>query len=178
LTSFFRIEKNYDVCKFTGSLMCRRWCHLGDRRVLPHRLVLEWDDKQYRVCRAVADFLDDIHIQPIINIEQVNPLLFDGVPALHQVRLFRKSIATLVDKAMSKPSTAPLAASVLNGVLGSDRLHLSLCSNFYSMRDLCSVAKGEMIAVLYDAYDNLRLIVPKRPKMPSDQISAGDKAFS
>lgn len=161
-SSLFRLDKNYDICKFTGSLMCKRWCHFGEKRILPYRLLLEWDHRPHRVSRIAADFLDEISSSAIINIDVINPLLFDGVPSLHQVRIFRKSIATLLDRAMSKPETSALASGIINALLGSNRLHLCICSTFYSIQDLAQVANGELIQQLYNVYDSLRAIVPKK----------------
>jgi hypothetical protein len=165
VANLFRFEKNYDVCRFTGALYCRRWCHHGDRRVLPHRLVFDWDLKPHKVCRQAAAYLDSIYTFGFINVDLANPLLFDGVPALRQVKLFRRSIATLVDRALSKRSTYHMAIEAISMTIGTSRLHLCFCSNFYSIEDLVDVSKGGLVKKLYELYDKLRQIVPRKNKV-------------
>lgn len=158
-------KKNFLPCKLTGGLFCKRWCHSDERRILPAKLVLDWDPTPQRVCRQAAMFIDMIWSLPIINLDAINPMIFDCIPAMKQVKLFRRSISTLVDRCLSHPSYASQAFEAIADIIGdgdhnqnddvdigydvkrfssltngfAHSLHLCLCSNFYSMQDLYEI---------------------------------------
>lgn len=163
-SSLFGFDKNYRPCRYTGALFCQRWCHSDDRRTLPHKVLLEWDVRPRRVCRQVALFLDHIYSQAILNIDFINPLLFEAVPSLKQVKVFRRSITTIVDKAMSHEKYAATLSEAILSILGSDRLHLGMCSNFFSLQDLVETADGSLMERLYHLYDKLKEILPRKVK--------------
>eukprot|EP01035_Chromulina_nebulosa_P019015 gene19015-24835_t len=166
-SSFFGLQKNYLLCKFTGALFCRRWCHGDDRRILPHRMLSAWDSSLQRVCRIAAEFLDIHWSQPLTDIGRVNALLYEGVPALRQIKLYRRSIAALIDRALNHPTHITPAYDVVTAALGPDRLHLCACVSYYSMQDLIEVQSGVLLQRLVDLYSELRAIIPRKNKSES-----------
>lgn len=132
-------------------------CHRDDRRMIPYRMLQFWDAKLHRVSRPAALFLDQVRAQPILNIQQLNPLLFEGVPLLRNCYRLRVQIAHLIDaicgvrKARNRPSpgTAAKLRNAIGRAFGSlSRGHLCVTADLYSLEDLLQIQSGRLMPTL------------------------------
>lgn len=49
ISNMFGFDCNYLSCRYYGGLFCKRWCHNGELRSVPVRLLQYWDNKSYKV---------------------------------------------------------------------------------------------------------------------------------
>ena len=71
------------LCKYNGQYYCFD-CHIDDERVIPSRVLFNWDFRRHRVCRASCEFLDSIAESAVLNIEETNPALYMYIPELEE----------------------------------------------------------------------------------------------
>lgn len=142
------------MCSFFGGLFCRRWCHEGgsgegsssSKRVIPSRLLRQWDVKAVRVCKLAASFLDRIAELPLLRIREANALLVDGVPRLKQALIMQKGLRSLLPRALW--ADAEGCMDRLLQLLGPSRQHLALADGLFSLNDLLDVQNGQIKKVL------------------------------
>ena len=135
--------KNYALCRFFGGLFCKKWCHRGDHRPIPHRVVHFWDCKAYSVCKLAALFIDKVWDKPLLSLSKANPLLFDGVQGLQQVVECKKVISSLLPLIFfDNPEKIILA---LSKTITKSRSHLLFTDDLYSMDDLLAVYNGTLV---------------------------------
>jgi hypothetical protein len=145
-------------------LFCKRWCHYGEHRVVPHRLLNYWDQKPHRVSRQAAAFLDEVWTRPILHLGAINPLLYEGLPALRGARALRAQAARLLAAALDVGSdsegvigTARVAVDSLVA-LGPRRVYLCVSEELYSMADLLGAqAGGEVVPELQRLVEALKI---------------------
>lgn len=74
------------LCKFDGHHYCYE-CHLDDERVVPARVLFNWDFRKHRVCIRSCEFLDSIEFSPVLNVEEINRALYHYIPELEQAKV-------------------------------------------------------------------------------------------
>ena len=74
------------LCKFDGGYYCYE-CHLDEERLIPARILMNWDFRKHRVCLRSAEFLDSIETMPVLNVEETNKALYHYIPELEQTRV-------------------------------------------------------------------------------------------
>lgn len=147
---FLGLDRNFQPCRFHGGLFCRKWCHADERRQIPHRMLLHWDHNAHRVSKQAARFLDALWSQPMLLLSSVNPLLYEGVPALRLARNMRGRAVQLI-KGMLRSDAYVERQDVVDliiGILGPEQAHLCLSKELYSIADLVGVHTGDMLAAL------------------------------
>ena len=163
ISTFFGLEKNFQPCRYHGGLFCRRWCHSNEHRVIPHRLLNFWDAVAHRVSRQSAAFLDDVWRHPVLHLSSINPLLYEGLPALRAVRGMRGQLARLLRESLSEDAVAGGAPRAREAVaslawLGEQRLYMCVSEELYSLADLLEVQSGggDLVPALSALVDALR----------------------
>ena len=125
--------------------------------MIPYRMLQFWDGKLHRVSRPAALFLDQIKAQPILNIQQLNPLLFEGVPMLRNCYRLRVQITHLIDticggrKVRNRPlpgTAAKLRSAICRSFGSLSRGHLSVTAELYSLEDLLQIQSGRLMPTL------------------------------
>ena len=78
------------LCKYNGQHYCFD-CHLGDERIIPARVLFNWDFRKHKVSMASREFLDSIENAVVLNVQEVNKALYMYIPELEKalVRSFR-----------------------------------------------------------------------------------------
>ena len=71
------------LCKYNGQHYCFD-CHIDDERIVPSRVLFNWDFRRHRVCRASCEFLDSIADSAVLNVEESNPALYMYIPELEE----------------------------------------------------------------------------------------------
>eukprot|EP00736_Rhodelphis_marinus_P009579 Rmarinus@m.19428 len=128
-------------CAYTGLYYCKG-CHANDKHVIPARIILKWDFKQYPVCRWAKDMLAAVHTQPVLDITVVNSQLYEAVPALYDLQNLRLQLFLMRHYILSCPEKERLL-----GWLGG-REHLMMDTECYSLQDLCDVPGGVLASSL------------------------------
>ena len=156
----FGWDKNYSLCRWFGGLCCKQWCHKGQARPLPHRMLYCWDFKEYKVSRIAAAWIDRLWSQPLFDVLQWNALLVEGVPILQQFLLVQKQLVRLLSL------TAPIWIEkrqdekywrLIEQRVGVDRLHLITNIGLLSMDDMVMIQSGVLGKVLAQLYGDICL---------------------
>jgi hypothetical protein len=82
------------LCKYNGQHYCYD-CHIDDERVIPARVLFNWDFRKHRVCRASCEFLDSISEAAVLNMEESNPALYMYIPEMEEAQKLRQQLNSL-----------------------------------------------------------------------------------
>lgn len=74
------------LCKFDGHYYCYE-CHLDEERLIPARILMNWDFRKHHVCVRSSEFLESIETMPVLNVEETNGVLYHYIPELEQTRV-------------------------------------------------------------------------------------------
>ena len=92
------------TCYYTGQYYCHE-CHLQELRIIPARVLFNWDFKRYHgeetveikptrnshvyilVSVGSCEFLDSVEYMPELDISKANNALYNYVPDLEQCRV-------------------------------------------------------------------------------------------
>ena len=89
-------KKNYRYCEYSHCYYCVR-CHTNQLSPLPSRMIHHWDFKMYPVANVCKQYLDCIADQPVVCLAAVNPLMFDQVAELRELRELRLKLSYIYD---------------------------------------------------------------------------------
>ncbi|XP_027019038.2 pleckstrin homology domain-containing family M member 1 [Tachysurus fulvidraco] len=84
------------LCEFSGQYYCDS-CHQGDITIIPSRMVHNWDLRAREVSRQAMKLLTDIEQEPLIDLDVLNPDLFDHTDTMARVQCFRQRLRLLGD---------------------------------------------------------------------------------
>lgn len=103
------------LCKYNGQHYCSD-CHHDDERVIPARVLFNWDFRKHSVCMASGEFLDRIHYTQLLDIEDVNRALYLYIPEVDEARVslfvsFYLFVVTISLSPSLSPSLPPLSLS-------------------------------------------------------------------
>ena len=146
---FFGLDQNYQPCRYTGGLFCKRWCHSNDHRVIPHRMLLYWDCVPHRVCQQVSKFLDIVLDKPILNLNSINSLLYEGIPYLNNLKNLRLRATSVLETMLEfDPERAlDITSSILQKYI-----YLVVAHDYFSMKDLISIDRQPELHRLLSFY--------------------------
>uniref|UniRef100_A0A8D0GIZ6 Pleckstrin homology domain-containing family M member 3 n=1 Tax=Sphenodon punctatus TaxID=8508 RepID=A0A8D0GIZ6_SPHPU len=82
------------VCSYSGWYYCST-CHVDDNFLIPARLVHNWDTSKYKVSKQAKEFLEYVYEEPLIDIQQENPMLYRHVEPLTTVVRLRQQLKSL-----------------------------------------------------------------------------------
>lgn len=74
------------LCKYSGRHYCFD-CHCDDERVIPARVLFNWDFRKHKVCVASAQYLDRIRHTKLLDIQQINKALYLYIPEIEETRV-------------------------------------------------------------------------------------------
>uniref|UniRef100_A0A2K6F3K5 Pleckstrin homology domain-containing family M member 1 n=1 Tax=Propithecus coquereli TaxID=379532 RepID=A0A2K6F3K5_PROCO len=84
------------LCAFSGLYYCDI-CHQDDASVIPARIIHNWDLTKRPVCRQALKFLKQIQAQPLINLQLVNPSLYEHEEQMRLIGRSREQLKLLGD---------------------------------------------------------------------------------
>ncbi|CAH1772702.1 unnamed protein product [Owenia fusiformis] len=125
------------VCSYDGAYYCYE-CHENDEYVIPSRIVQNWDLRKHKVCKFTKDFLHEIEEQPLINIQQCNPKLYEHVNELNDIKLLRTQLSSL--KSYLFTCKQSIADDLRKRVWPKEYLYNDI--HMYSLADLLQVQNG------------------------------------
>ncbi|KAM9047079.1 differentially expressed in FDCP 8 homolog isoform 4-T6 [Megaptera novaeangliae] len=148
-------------CDYTGQYYCSH-CHWNDLAVIPARVVHNWDFEPRKVSRGSMRYLALMVSRPVLRLREINPLLFNYVEELVEIRVLDAAGATLFatqqeagvghgqklrqDILLMKPyfitCREAMAARLLLQL--QDRQHFVENDEMYSVQDLLDAHTGRL----------------------------------
>ncbi|XP_076471617.1 differentially expressed in FDCP 8 homolog A-like [Babylonia areolata] len=119
------------LCEYNGRYYCDL-CHWNDLMYLPAQILLNWEFEKYKVCRASKQFLKLMMRKAVINVQEVNPMLFNYVEQLSDIKNLREELLMMKRYILACPTA--MQAKLLLQL--SSRPHFVECSDRYSLQDL------------------------------------------
>ncbi|XP_028674431.1 pleckstrin homology domain-containing family M member 1 [Erpetoichthys calabaricus] len=126
------------LCEFSGQYYCDS-CHQDDEAIIPSRVIHNWDLQKRVVSRQAVEFFAQIQFEPLINIENVNPSLYDHTEQLASIYESRQKLKLLGDYLMTCRSGAMKKMQAKM----EKRTYLLESAHLYSIADLEEVAEGQ-----------------------------------
>ena len=80
------IYGEFSVCAYDACYYCYE-CHTGDEHAIPARIIYNWDLRKHRVAKFTKLFLLKIEEEPLFNIDETNPTLYNAVNELNNVKV-------------------------------------------------------------------------------------------
>lgn len=134
-------------CDYTGLYYCSA-CHWNSLAVIPARVIHNWDFEPRAVCQASLQLLRITAEKPLINLEQLNPILFSKVQELSLVKRLRQEL-----QGIRKYLVVCREAVDKHLLWKFDRPHLLDNTELYSLQDLVDTCSGDLPSRLHDIVD-------------------------
>ncbi|XP_077864186.1 differentially expressed in FDCP 8 homolog, partial [Saccoglossus kowalevskii] len=135
------------LCDYSGSYYCEE-CHWNDCEIIPARVVHNWDFEPKKVSRQSRQFLKLMMKKAVIRIHDINPMLFNYVEELGQIRKLREDI--LIMKLYFLSCKNALESRIL--LLLKERQHFVDNSEIYSLQDLKDTNDGVLLSELHEIH--------------------------
>uniref|UniRef100_A0AAY4CNN1 RUN domain-containing protein n=1 Tax=Denticeps clupeoides TaxID=299321 RepID=A0AAY4CNN1_9TELE len=126
------------LCEFSALYYCDS-CHRGDLTAIPSRMVHNWDLTPREVSRQAMKLLAQVRHEPLLNLDLLNPDLFDHTETMATVRELRQRLRLLGDYLLICRS------GVLRKIQPrlDQRTYLLDSAHLYSVMDLQQIADGQ-----------------------------------
>ncbi|XP_051968375.1 pleckstrin homology domain-containing family M member 1-like [Xyrauchen texanus] len=130
------------LCEFSGQYYCET-CHQGDTSIIPSRVVHNWDLTSREISRHAMKLLAQIEHEPLLNLDALNPDLFDHADIMSTVQSLRQGLQFLGDYLLMCRSGICKQIQLRL----QQRCYLLERSDVYSVLDLQQIADSH-----YEAY--------------------------
>ncbi|XP_041662970.1 pleckstrin homology domain-containing family M member 3 isoform X2 [Cheilinus undulatus] len=119
------------VCYYSGWYYCQN-CHQDNSFLIPARLLHNWDTSKHKVSKQAKEFLEFVYEEPLLDVQQLNPCLYEHCEALSTVLRLRQQLQSL--RAYLFSCRATIAEDLRRRIFPREYLlqHIHL----YSMADL------------------------------------------
>ncbi|XP_078066827.1 differentially expressed in FDCP 8 homolog isoform X1 [Mustelus asterias] len=151
------------MCDYTGRYYCSS-CHWNDAAVIPARVIHNWDFETHKVCRYSMRYLTLMISRPVLKLRAINPLLFNYVEELVEIRKLRQDI--LLMKPYFITCKEAMEARLLLQL--QDRQHFVENDEMYSLQDLIDIATGRLSCTLTE----IHTIFAKHIKLDCERCQA------
>ncbi|XP_014691904.1 pleckstrin homology domain-containing family M member 3 isoform X1 [Equus asinus] len=131
------------VCSYSGWYYCSS-CHVDDSFLIPARIVHNWDTSKYKVSKQAKEFLEYVYEEPLIDIQQENPLLYQHAEPLATVVRLRQRLTSL--RAYLFSCRAAVAEDLRRRIFPREYLLQQI--HLYSLSDLQQVIEGKLAPFL------------------------------
>ncbi|KAK3102757.1 hypothetical protein FSP39_013696 [Pinctada imbricata] len=131
------------LCDYSGMYFCDL-CHWNDTMIIPARVLHNWDFEPRKVCRASKQFLKLMTTKAVCRIQDVNPMLFNFVEELSEVKKLREEL--LIMKKYLLVCAEAMEKKFL--LLLQSRQHFVDTSDVYSMQDLMDIVTDSLLGEL------------------------------
>jgi len=135
------------LCHYSGFYYCAA-CHWNDLRVIPGRIVKNWDFNEYPVARNSYRYLKSAEKRILVNIEKENDQLYSFVEELQQIRKLRDDILRM-KVYLSCCSSATEKRLLLRL---QDRQHFVESADGFTVQDLSDIYSGTLIDILAEIH--------------------------
>ncbi|GFY56270.1 run domain Beclin-1-interacting and cysteine-rich domain-containing protein [Trichonephila inaurata madagascariensis] len=141
-----KIEKSYinrfRYCNYFGKYFCQ-CCHSNGTAYIPGRIIWKWDFTKYYVSKFAWGLLDQMHLEPLFNVEDVNSNLYRKVRLLEQSRMLRTQLFYLKNF-----MNACRKAENIQDILKKENQYISHEPHLYSLNDFVQVKSGDFVKYL------------------------------
>ncbi|XP_058011365.1 differentially expressed in FDCP 8 homolog isoform X3 [Ahaetulla prasina] len=134
-------------CDYTGLYYCSS-CHWNDQAVIPARVIHNWDFEPRKVSRCSMRYLVLMVSRPVLKLRETNPLLFNYVEELVEIRKLRQDI--LLMKPYFITCKEAMEARLLLQL--QDRQHFVENDEMYSLQDLMDINAGRLSCSLTEIH--------------------------
>ncbi|XP_003785040.1 pleckstrin homology domain-containing family M member 3 [Otolemur garnettii] len=131
------------VCNYSGWYYCSS-CHVDDSFLIPARIVHNWDTSKYKVSKQAKEFLEYVYEEPLIDIQQENPMLYQHAEPLAAVVRLRQRLKSL--RAYLFSCRAAVAEDLRRRIFPREYLLQQI--HLYSLADLQQVIEGKLAPFL------------------------------
>ncbi|XP_063093439.1 pleckstrin homology domain-containing family M member 3 isoform X2 [Cavia porcellus] len=131
------------VCNYSGWYYCSS-CHVDDSFLIPARIVHNWDTSKYKVSKQAKEFLEYVYEEPLIDIQQENPMLYLHAEPLATVVRLRQQLKSL--RAYLFSCRAAVAEDLRRRIFPREYLLQQI--HLYSLADLQQVIEGKLAPFL------------------------------
>ncbi|KAM6177978.1 pleckstrin homology domain-containing family M member 3 [Rhynchocyon petersi] len=131
------------VCNYSGWYYCSS-CHVDDSFIIPARIVHNWDTSKYKVSKQAKEFLEYVYEEPLIDIQQENPMLYLHAEPLAAVVRLRQRLKSL--RAYLFSCRAAVAEDLRRRIFPREYLLQQI--HLYSLADLQQVIEGKLAPFL------------------------------
>nr|XP_020476956.1 pleckstrin homology domain-containing family M member 3 isoform X2 [Monopterus albus] len=131
------------VCCYSGWYYCQS-CHQDNSFLIPARLLHNWDTSKHKVSKQAKEFLEFVYEEPLLDIQQLNPCLYEHCEPLSTVLRLRQQLQSL--RAYLFSCRATIAEDLRRRIFPREYLlqHIHL----YSVADLQQVIDGKLAPFL------------------------------
>ncbi|XP_042162708.1 pleckstrin homology domain-containing family M member 3-like [Oncorhynchus tshawytscha] len=131
------------VCCYSGWYYCQS-CHQDNLFLIPARLLHNWDTNRHKVSKQAKEFLEFVYEEPLLDVQQLNPCLYEHCEGLAAVLRLRQQLQSL--RAYLFSCRAAVAEDLRRRIFPRDYLlqHIHL----YSLADLQQVIDGTLAPFL------------------------------
>lgn len=131
------------VCNYSGWYYCSS-CHVDDSFLIPARIIHNWDTSKYKVSKQAKEFLEYVYEEPLIDIQQENPMLYLHAEPLAAVVRLRQRLKSL--RAYLFSCRAAVAEDLRRRIFPREYLLQQI--HLYSLADLQQVIEGKLAPFL------------------------------
>eukprot|EP00064_Thunnus_orientalis_P017984 superscaffoldBa00003987_g18070 len=82
------------VCYYSGWYYCQS-CHQDNSFLIPARLLHNWDTSKHKVSKQAKEFLEFVYEEPLLDVQQLNPCLYEHCEPLSTVLRLRQQLQSL-----------------------------------------------------------------------------------
>ncbi|KAG1946044.1 pleckstriny domain-containing family M [Pimephales promelas] len=82
------------VCSYSGWYYCPS-CHQDNLFLIPARLLHNWDTNKHKVSKQAKEFLEFVYEEPLLDVQQLNPCLYEHCEALAAILKLRQQLQSL-----------------------------------------------------------------------------------
>ena len=127
-------------CDYSGRYYCSD-CHKKTQYAVPARILYNWDFRPRPLALQSHEVLTFLSEREYINVERINPRLFDSVSSLAELREFRERII------LYKAHFVQCSRAMKEGLFLRlrPRQHFIDSSKLYTLRDLQDVNNGSLL---------------------------------
>ncbi|KAF7699368.1 differentially expressed in FDCP 8 homolog isoform X1 [Silurus meridionalis] len=134
-------------CDYTGQYYCSS-CHWNDTAIIPARVIHNWEFEPKKVCRSSMRYLTLMISRPVLKLKEINPLLFNFVEELVEIRKLRQDI--LLMKPYFITCKEAMEARLLLQL--QERQHFVENDDMYSLQDLIDIFNGRLSCSLTEIH--------------------------
>ncbi|XP_022806244.1 uncharacterized protein LOC111343345 isoform X2 [Stylophora pistillata] len=133
------IYGQFKVCNYDACYYCFE-CHENEEHVIPARVFHNWDLRKHQVAKQCKLFLMHIEEDPLFNIDETNPTLYNVIKELHEIKVLRSQLKHL--KGFIFTCKDQIAEDVRRRIWPREYLWDDI--HQYSLLDLIQVQSGQL----------------------------------
>ncbi|XP_043256250.1 run domain Beclin-1-interacting and cysteine-rich domain-containing protein isoform X1 [Colletes gigas] len=131
-----KYANKFRYCEYLGRYFCTG-CHTNQVTLIPGKILSKWDFNRYPVSNFSYRLLDQMMLDPLFQVNDLNPLLYRRIKQLDRTRLLRTQLFFFKDFLF----TCRFASSVQE-VLKKESNYIISDPHVYSIQDLIHVKYG------------------------------------